>query len=142
MDSAAIIKEAVELLKDFEGFSPTPYYDVNGWAVGYGTHVNDPKMTVTREVAEEMLVEKVKQIVRAMNKLVKVPLKPRQAVALISFIYNVGLGAFARSTLLKKLNNGDYVGAGEEFLRWNKSNGKAVPGLSARRALERTIFHT
>ena len=77
-------------------------------------------------------------------KYVKVPLTDNQLSALVSFVYNVGIGAFASSTLLRKLNARDYVGAANELLRWDKGtvNGKKVVlrGLTIRRAKERAVF--
>jgi lysozyme len=60
--------------------------------------------------------------------------------ALASFVYNIGIGAFERSTLLKKLNSGDFQSAADQFLRWNHVNGISVRGLLRRRKLEREIF--
>jgi len=77
------------------------------------------------------------QLVTAM---VKVPLKQHQFDALVSFAYNVGGGNLRSSTLLRKLNAGDYDGAALEFHKWNRSNGKVLPGLVRRRAAEALLF--
>jgi lysozyme len=74
------------------------------------------------------------------NASVKVPITQPQFDALISFVYNVGVGAFLRSTLLSKLNTGDYAGAAAEFPKWNKSAGRVQPGLILRRTLEQNWF--
>lgn len=76
---------------------------------------------------------------RALDRLVKVPMPETRRGALGSFIFNVGEGAFARSTLLKKLNGGDTVGACNELLRWVKASGKKLRGLVRRREVERGI---
>lgn len=76
----------------------------------------------------------------AVNQSVRVPLTQNQFDALVSFVYNVGVAAFKGSTLLRKLNNRDYAGAADEFLRWNKSGGKALGGLTRRRAAEKAMF--
>lgn len=74
------------------------------------------------------------------KKLVKQPLKQWQFDALTSFAYNCGLGNLQKSTLLKKVNAGDFKGAADEFLKWNKGGGKVLPGLVRRRASERLLF--
>ena len=60
--------------------------------------------------------------------------------ALIDFAYNVGIGALKSSTLLKKLNNSDFIGASDEFKKWNKGDGKVLKGLTIRRENERKLF--
>jgi lysozyme len=80
--------------------------------------------------------------VAAVNRLVIVPLNQDQFDALVSFTFNVGETNFRASTLLKKLNAGDYVGAAQEFQRWNKADGKILPGLTRRRACEALLFQS
>jgi lysozyme len=85
---------------------------------------------------------------QAVNSLVKVKLTQNQFDALISFVYNVGADIDADniaeglgdSTLLKKLNAGDYKGAADQFLKWDKANGKVMKGLTIRRQAERALF--
>src|SRR5690606_6833672 len=74
------------------------------------------------------------------DRLVKVPLKQHQFDALVSFAYNAGIGNLRSSTLLRKLNARDFAGAALEFHRWNRSNGKVLPGLVRRRAAEALLF--
>jgi lysozyme len=76
----------------------------------------------------------------AVRRLVKVELEQHQFDALVSFAYNCGEGALAGSTLLKKLNAGDFTGATAEFHRWNKGGGKVLAGLTRRRASEALLF--
>jgi lysozyme len=76
----------------------------------------------------------------AVSSLVKVPLNQNQFDALVSFTYNCGSGALKGSTLLRKLNNGDYDGAAAEFPRWTKGGGVVLPGLVRRRAAEMHLF--
>lgn len=78
----------------------------------------------------------------AVNNLVKVPLNQDQFDALVSFAFNVGAGNLEDSTLLKKLNAGDFAGAAQEFQRWNKAAGKVLPGLTRRRACEALLFQS
>jgi len=69
-----------------------------------------------------------------------VDINDNQFSAIVSFVYNVGIGNFKRSTLLKKLNRGDIVGASNEFLRWNRAGGRVLNGLIKRREAERELF--
>jgi lysozyme len=79
---------------------------------------------------------------RAVNNAVTVPLNQDQFDALVSFTFNLGEGNLKSSTLLRKLNAGDYVGAAQEFKRWNKADGKVLPGLTRRRACEALLFQS
>jgi lysozyme len=74
------------------------------------------------------------------RRLVKVPLEPHQFDALVSFAYNCGEGNLGKSTLLEKVNGGDFAGAAKEFARWNKGGGKVLAGLTRRRASEALLF--
>jgi len=74
--------------------------------------------------------------------MVAVHMTQGQNDAVVSFSFNVGLDQFADSTLLKKLNAGDYAGAANEFQRWNKGGGKVLPGLVKRREAERKLFES
>ena len=79
---------------------------------------------------------------RAVNNDVTVPLNQDQFDALVSFTFNLGEGNLKSSTLLRKLNAGDYAGAAQEFQRWNKADGKVLPGLTRRRACEALLFQS
>lgn len=135
-----------DLIKEFEGFKSKAYQDIVGiWTIGYGTtHINDTPvvigMTCTTEQAEEYLQDELKTIIASIDKLVKVPLNQNQFDALVSFCYNLGGHALATSTLLKKLNTGDYIGAADQFLKWDHAGGKKVPGLTRRRIAERELW--
>lgn len=76
----------------------------------------------------------------AVARLVKVPVTQNQYDALVDFVFNVGEGNLASSTLLRKLNSSDCRGAAAEFPRWNKAKGRVLKGLTTRRAWERSIF--
>ena len=132
----------LELIKDFEGLRLEAYLcSAKVWTIGYG-HTKDVKKgdTCTLEEAEAFLVADVKWVLTAVERTVKVPLTPGQRAAVNSFIFNCGATAFRTSTLLRKLNAGDYKGAADEFPRWNKAGGKVIKGLVRRRASERKVF--
>ncbi|MFQ4136714.1 glycoside hydrolase family protein [Nodosilinea sp. PGN35] len=148
-----VSSKGLALIKGFEGFSAVAYRcPANVPTIGYGTtRYPDGRAVkdfdeVSEEKAEAFLLDECNAIAREMAKLIKVPLNQNQADALISFCYNLGCGAFAESTLLKKLNDGDYQGAANEFSRWNKAvvNGvkQEVAGLTRRRAEEKALFET
>lgn len=133
---------AIELIKRFEGLRLTAYKCPAGvWTIGYG-HTSGVREgdRCTGEQAEAWLAADVLESERAVDYLVKVPLTDNQRGALVSLVFNVGGGNFTASTLLKKLNAGDYAGAAAEFRRWNKAGGKVLPGLTTRRQAEAALF--
>ncbi|MGF7157599.1 hypothetical protein GGR09_000961 [Bartonella heixiaziensis] len=97
-------------------------------------------MCITQEQAEEILCEDLKQFENAVEKAVRVSLTDCQFAALVSFCYNVGTTAFCNSTLLKKLNKGDYEAVPTELQKWNKVGGKPLQGLANRRAAESGLW--
>lgn len=133
----------VSLIKEFEGLKLKAYQDVVGvWTIGYGhTHTAKPGMVITAGEAERLLRVDLDWVEAAINKNVTVKLTQNQYDALASFIYNVGATNFRRSTLLDKLNDGDYAGASAEFRKWNKAGGKVVRGLTRRRKAEEAWFN-
>jgi lysozyme len=133
----------IEALKKFEGFRSEPYRDVAGvLTVGYGEtkNVRFDDAPVTETEACLMLRAEVIQIADAIRQMVTVPLTQGMFDGLCSFAYNLGTGALAKSTLLAKLNGGDYVGAAKEFARWVHAAGKPQSGLIKRRAMEAGWF--
>ena len=140
--SRQINQAGVELLKQAEGLRLTAYKDPVGiWTIGYGSTRNvKPGMRISAEEAEQLLKMDLWRFERAVEVLVKVPLTDNQFSALVSFAYNVGEGALAKSTLLRKLNAGDYKGAAKEFGRWVKAGGTTLPGLVRRRKAEMQLF--
>lgn len=131
-------------LKQFEGLRLQPYKDVAGlWTIGYGHLLKAGEWwdSITEEFATRLLAQDVGTAEDAVNALVKVPLSQPQFDALVSFVYNVGVGAFRRSTLLRLLNAGDYAGAAAQLPLWRKAGGKIVQGLVNRRAQEVAMFN-
>jgi lysozyme len=121
-----------------EAYKPTPN-DV--WTIGWGhTKGVFPGMKITKETAQQYFEEDTAWAVSAVNTLVRVPLSQNQFDALVSFVFNIGTTQFKKSTLLRKLNVGNYEGAAAEFPRWNKQKGKILKGLVRRRAEEMELF--
>lgn len=142
------LKAAWEIIKEFEGYYSKAYLDPVGiWTIGWGTikYPNGRKVkkgdTCTKAEAQEWLEWEVFQVCEPALKKVKVELNDSQYCALLSFIYNCGAGAFSSSTMLKKLNLGDYKGASREFPRWNKAGGRVLNGLTRRRKSEMELFN-
>ncbi|WP_442109158.1 lysozyme [Pseudomonas sp. NUPR-001] len=135
-------QRGLSLIKSFEGLRTLAYRDAVGvWTIGYGaTRGVKPGMSVTKEQAERMLLNDVQRFEPEVSRLVTVPLNANQWDALLSFTYNLGAANLESSTLLRKLNAGDYAGAAEQFPRWNKAGGKVLPGLVRRREAERMLF--
>ena len=132
----------INLIKQFEGCALSAYTCPAGvWTIGYG-HTKDVKqgMKITTNKATSLLKEDLSTYENYVNKYVKVKLNQNQFDALVSFTFNCGGGALKSSTLLKKLNKGDYTGAANELLRWNKANGKILAGLTRRRKAEKALF--
>ena len=134
----------IDFIKQHEGLRLTAYDDGTGkQTIGYG-HTKDVPKSITKEEAEEKLVQDIESHEQAVKEAVKVPLTQEQFDALTSFTFNLGAGALKRSSLVKKLNAGDYEGAADEFLKWDKARikGKLQPlrGLTKRRQAERELF--
>ena len=94
----------------------------------------------TRAQCEQFLYEDTESAQQAVKDLVTVPLTQNQYDALVSLVFNIGRPAFARSALLKKLNEEDYAGAAQEFPRWVYAKGQKLPGLVTRRNSEMELF--
>jgi lysozyme len=144
-----ISKKGLDLIRSFEGYlrklpdgSCIAYRCPAGvWTLGWGcTEGVKEGMRWTKAEAEEALRREIAKHEAAVARLVTVDINQNQRDALISFSYNVGSSALSKSTLLKKLNRGDYAGAQAEFMKWNKAGGKQLRGLSIRRAKEAALF--
>lgn len=135
-------ERGLDLTREFEGIRLQAYLDGGGVpTIGYG-HTKGVKLgqECTMAQAVQWLREDVQEAVDAVNRLVKVKINQAQFDALVDFVFNLGAGAFAKSTLLRMLNAYDYVGATAQFARWDKDNGKVVAGLTRRRAAEAKLF--
>ena len=136
-------EKGLALTKAFESCRLVPYKDGGGvWTDGWGnTHRVVPGIAISQDKADTDLVMNVVDAVDTVNDYATVALTQNQFDALVDFTFNCGAGAFKTSTLLRKLNAGNYGGACAELARWNKDNGQVVAGLSRRRAAEQELFN-
>jgi GH24 family phage-related lysozyme (muramidase) len=139
------LQPAVELIKKFEGCRLEAYLCPAGvWTIGYGHTGPNVKagLKITQLDAESLLLSDIERFARAVDTWIKVDLTNNQRCALISFTFNVGIGALQESTLRKRLNNGEdpVKVAMEELPRWNKGDGKILEGLVRRRRAEVELF--
>ena len=141
-DSQATSKKGIELIKEFEGFRNDAYLcPSNIWTIGYGhTATAKPGMTITRQQGESLLKRDLQVFEQAVNNLVRASLTQNQFDALVSFAYNVGVGAFSNSSLLKFLNRKHYKLAAKELHRWVRGSNGKLPGLVRRRKAEYSLF--
>jgi lysozyme len=135
--------DGLALVKEFEGLRLKAYKCPAGvWTIGYGhtsaagiPEVNSG-MEITKEEAEAILKRDMVQYEAGVEKLVKVELSQGQFDALVDFAYNAGVGALAKSTLLKRVNEERFDDVPAEFMKWTKGGGKELPGLVRRRRAE------
>lgn len=137
----------VALIKRFEGLELQAYQDIAGiWTIGYGHTGPDvkPGQKISAREAEDLLRRDLTPREEAVSRLVSVDINQNEFDALVSFIYNVGIEAFRKSTSRRRLNGGDRVGAAEALTWFNKATVggvlRAVTGLTRRRAAERALF--
>lgn len=140
---------ATRIIAQFEGLRLRAYQDTgNIWTIGYGTTINPETGlpikkgdVITKDQALAWLRINIAGLERQIKRLVKVPITANQLTALTSLAYNIGIGAFSRSTLLRLVNNrADKNLIAAQFIRWNKVKGQEVPGLTRRRQLEAELF--
>lgn len=143
--------DGIGFLTRHEGLKLKMYNDPAGHAtIGYGHLIHKGKINgsepevfqkgLTKQEAFDLLKSDLTKFEKIVEDSVKVPLTQNQFDALVSFTYNVGEGNFRSSTLLKKINSGDFEKAAREFHRWKYSDGKVLPGLVNRRAQEAKLF--
>lgn len=140
--------KCIQLIKRFEGFSAKPYLCPAGVAtIGYGsTRDTDGKpitrahKPITETEANNLMRATLVTYENAVNRYVKVEINQNQFDALVDFAYNAGAKNLLTSTLLKKLNAGDYTGASKEFSKWVYAGSKKLNGLVRRREAERQLF--
>ncbi len=140
--------EGLDLIKLYEGYSSSPYLcPAQHWTIGYGaiwgmddTRVKKDHPDINEDQADYLLRRDVKKSEMAVLRHIRVPLEDGQFNALCSFVFNLGSGALQSSTLRRKINRGDYIGAANEFPRWVFAGGRKLKGLIRRREHERLMF--
>jgi lysozyme len=134
LSAAALVGIAVH-----EGYSPVAYEPVKGDVptIGFGTTEGvEMGDKTTPERALVRLLQDASKFEKAVKRCAPVPMHQFEFDAYVSLTYNIGEGAFCKSTLVKKLNAGDYAGACSQILRWDRFKGKPLPGLTKRRMEE------
>jgi GH24 family phage-related lysozyme (muramidase) len=133
----------IALIKRWEGERLTAYLcPASVWTIGVGhtAAMGDPKpvagMKITSDEATAILRRDLASIERDVDAAVNVRLNQRQFDTLVSFVFNVGIGAFRKSTLLKKLNASDYDAVPSELMKWTRAGGRTLDGLVNRRKAE------
>ncbi|GHB90078.1 lysozyme [Providencia stuartii] len=140
--AGGLISLTVGMLAYFEGVEHKPYKDVVGvLTVCYGHTGADiiPTKTYSESECLALLEKDLSKVRKGVDPLIKVDIDDNTRAAIYSFAYNVGTGAFARSTMLKKLNAGDIAGACNELKRWTYAGGKEWKGLITRREIENAV---
>jgi lysozyme len=138
--------KGTQKIAEYEGFRDKAYKDSAGiWTIGFGSINVDgipvaQGQTITREKAILQMQADLAWAQTAVNKLVRIGLAQHQFDALVSLVYNIGETAFSKSTLLKHINQQNFILAAQEFPKWNKAGGKVVQGLTNRRLSEKDMF--
>lgn len=142
-----ISRSGIDLITRWEGCKLTAYLDGGGvWTIGYGhtSAAGAPEvkrgLKITFQDAKDIFVRDIVKYETAVDKAINRPMTQGQFDAMVSLCYNIGPGAFAGSTLVRKFNAGDVAGAKRAFGSWIKDNGKVVKGLQNRRADEQNHF--
>jgi lysozyme len=137
----------IEMIAEFEGFVDHPYNDFGNTAIGFGHTVHlgpptpiDASYRVTRGQALALLKQDLTQVEIAVEDYVIVSLNQNEFDALVSFTFNLGIGALRGSTLLDLLNTGKRASAAREFGKWINAGGQPLEGLRRRRAAEAALF--
>ena len=135
-------EKGLDLIKRFEGYREKAYMCPAGvWTVGYGHTKGVTASTKCDTVsAHKFLIADVGEAELAIANATSVKLSQFQFDALVSFVFNLGAGAFRKSTLLRKIDKKDFAGAANEFDKWVFAGGKKQKGLELRRAAEKELF--
>jgi lysozyme len=145
-----INKACVDLVKEYEGFEATAYKCPAGvWTIGYGTTaaagvgiVPIEGMTITEAKAEGYLHAALDKFSAEIAPAIKAPINENEYGAFVSLAYNIGTGAFKKSSALRCFNAGNKGEAADAIMLWNKARGKVLAGLVRRRTAERALFLT
>ncbi len=143
-----VSNKGLELIKEFEGFSANAYLcPAKIPTIGYGNTFweDGRKVRIGEQISKSKALELLefvanKDFADKIFPFIEVSISQNQFDAMVSLAYNIGVGAFSNSTLLKRVNAKDFLGAANEFLKWDKSNGKPLLGLTRRRQREKELF--
>lgn len=138
-----VSQKGLNFIKSFEGFSSKPYRCPAGYkTIGYGHLIKDNENieSVTKSYAVELLKQDVEAAESIVRRFTKVFLTQNQFDMLVSFVFNLGGGAYQRSSLRSKVNREEHEAVPFEFLKWIYSKGDILPGLLRRRRLEAKIY--
>lgn len=130
------------IITTYEGCRLTAYKCPRGiWTIGYGHTGNSvkPGLRISQHYADGILGSDLERFEQAVSELCP-NLNQNQFSACVSLVFNIGIEAFKASTLLQKIQAGDFQGAADEFPRWVHAGGQTLPGLVKRRAAERALF--
>lgn len=142
-----------KLIEEFEGLSLTAYqtnlgngkYDVPTIGYGHTTAAGPPEvkmgMVITEDLADKILADDLKAVETQVFNAIHVPVNQNQFDCIVSFTFNLGIGNLQQSSLLKRLNQGDYD-IGTEFNKWVLAQGQVLPGLVRRRQREKTLWES
>lgn len=136
------IENGIQLVKHFEGFYNTAYWDVDAWAVGYGSRGPGigPKTRWDEERADRWLRVEFQDVRNMICDLITVELNTNQIDALTSLTYNIGIGRLMRSGIIQLINEDKFAVAARKFLKYNKAEGVVLKGLTRRRQVEINLF--
>lgn len=136
--------KGIAIIKEFEGFREIAYQDSVGvWTIGYGDtgpNVNKGDKITKQEAENRLRLRLANEFEPGVLGSLKRRPSQNEFDAMVSLAYNIGVSAFAGSTLVKMFNEGNITGATDQFLRWNKAGGKVLNGLNRRREKERQLF--
>lgn len=136
-------QDGLTLTEQFEGCELTAYQDQVGvWTIGYG-HTGSgviAGLTITQDQAEALLASDISAAATYVNQVVTIVLVQEEFDALVDFVFNLGRGAFAGSTLLRNLNAGNFAASAAQFDLWDHAGGQVVAGLLRRRQAETALF--
>jgi len=139
-----VSEKGIEFISQFEGFSPTVYVCPAGYeTVGYGHRIRAGEKfgNLSRSEAKDLLMTDMEDVELRISDMIETEINQEQFDACASLAMNIGPNAFAKSTLLRMLNDGDPQ-CSKQFDRFVFSGSKRLPGLVARRAAERVLFDT
>ena len=141
--SDPVNQATIDLIKRNEGCKLTAYQDSVGvWTIGYG-HTGDDVaegLQITQDQAEALLRQDLDKFQDGVDTAIGGDTSDNQFGAMVSLTFNIGLGHFQTSTVLREHNAGNYQAAADAFLMWNKAGGQVLAGLDRRRREERNLY--